>query len=745
MDFNPQFSTPDVSYLKYSKSSPQPESDKSLGMDIQAVGSGLEGALEVTDAAFKKGITNEISTRTDAAKTDFLNQLSQFQQKNGTQSSNPTGNPLNANASADTDVTASNTPDVPDDVQKGLDTIQSIANAKSQSKFRSTNLDANLTDMLKDLRTRYPGYRDYIDEKGSSIIGYNPANKLITDKVAELNEQRTNVAKEQDFWEKKLVDSGYTGSQEVLAQFKQDHNIARVQSYLTQNNIAHQGIADAKSKFELSDKIKGDRQSTAENLAYKIATEAATDNFRNRKFIQNDPTSATSEQIQDTLNDLAMHPEKVDPNAVRNLGMQLQALESYNTQRTRMSLMQATVTDATGARTSAYEVLGPKRVGEIINEQISTLYGVMHKQLADQQFGLVNATQNAAVDIGSSEALKVLNDPSTRQITRTGMVLNKLIPNLSPELVKDVWGGDLVKNPAGGPSKITTEMLRLSGVQKQQGVAQTGGNVAGPGDQGNVYTFNQAMTEQDKAQVQTRSSDADRAAAITDVLKLKRGLTEKDPATRDHAISFFFDPSNQTTISKWLKEDYYDPQRGVVRGGTTTLGELTSDEVSKGVWDRAHNGNGLAWDNYKNWSNRQIVPALTTIAKTWNVNESQLKSQQTLHGAEGDIPSGTDHHFYYDSDNHKIGVTDLKGNPIDENAWTAKPDLFAVRNANIMLKSLAGIAKTEGTDENAYIFRALHQAGWAPESIDIKGKSTVSDRIVRAVITSANPPKKEEK
>lgn len=739
-DFNPQFETPDPSYLRYSKPIDQPQSDKSTGMLLQGVGAGIDEGVGLADKTFKDVIKKEIDTKTDAAKDDFLTQLDQYKQENGTTGSKPgTGNPLDANASASEIDLMHPGDNIPGDVQKGLDTVQSLANAKSQSKFKSTNLDANLTDILKDLRNRYPGYRDYIDEQGSKIIGYNPANKLINDKISELNAQQANASKEQDYWEKQITTSGYTGSQEILAKFQRDHNISAVQQWYAGNAIAHQTIADKKAAFELADKDKSDLNYRAETLANTVATQATVDPYRNKRFINDDPTSYTSAEIQSQLFEMSQKPDARNADTIRNLGTQLKALEVYTQQNVRIALTNAKTKDGF----SVAQVLGPKKVQEIINNNITQVYGPMHDMLENQNVGLVHSAQNAITDVVDTTSLRFLQDPTTHGVMATGAAINKLFPTISPTLVDKIWG-HTIKLPNGQPIDLADQLLKLSSIQKQQGLAQTGGAYAGVGNR-NVYTFGQAMDEQTKAATAVHSNDNSRAMAIQDVLGLKQALKEKDPRAVDAGISFFFDPANQASLSKWIKEDYYDPSKGVVKGVASTVADLTDHDTTKAVWDRARGGNPLAWENYQKWTDRQIIPALTTMAKTWNTNESQLANQQTIHGAEGAMPSGTDHHFYYDSDTHQVGVTDLKGKPIDvENSYRLNPDIFMVRNANIYFKSLANIAEREGSDANAYIFQRMHQAGWAPPSLDVKGKSTVSDRLIKAVISSQKPEEKKE-
>src|SRR5579872_3501006 len=109
-----------------------------------------------------------------------------------------TGNPMDARAEDTGDLMPATT-SAPSAVTQGLSGVERLANAREQGgKFRTTSFDADIDRSLKDLRAKWPGYRDYIDQEASRIVGYNPANKLVSDKLAQLNELTTNKQKEQE-------------------------------------------------------------------------------------------------------------------------------------------------------------------------------------------------------------------------------------------------------------------------------------------------------------------------------------------------------------------------------------------------------------------------------------------------------------------------------------------------------------------------------------------------------------------
>lgn len=724
--FNPQQQYNDPNYLNYSKPISQPMADKSTGMALAAVGEGISDAVKITDTAIKDNITSDIHKKVDKAQDEFL----------GTLDSILAGkkNPLDARAEAsDADLMATPDSDVPADVKAAVARGQSIQDAYNQGKMNKLQYDQKLWPMLKSLRADNPGYRDYVDQQFSKITGRDVANQLMTDKLAQINASMTNAQKEQAYWEKQIVSSGFDKSTQVLEDYKAGKiQLPQVQNWLAKNNEAQSKIAAQKAEFELSDKARSDLTARAEITAQSAADHAATSYFRNRQLTAD---SQTSQQISDMLADLAVNPQKRDPEAIRNLGIQIQMLRARNYAETDTYLRSVKTKDGQ----SVAQVLGPTRMKAILDNTIGKLYDVQLQLINDNQLGLVNSTQNAAADVVNSATFRVLKDPSTAGIASTAAALNKIAPNLSPELTNKVWGTN---------TTFATDLLKLQNEQAKQALAQTGGYYSGP--RGNIYTFKQFQEEQDKAAGLAKSTPKEQAqAAEKQMAVTKSALLEKDPRVVDNAITHFFDPSNRGTMNKYM-DDYFDPNRRViVKGRTSAFTEMTDPAVTKVIWDRAHSGNGTAWEFYKGWAHSEAVSGLTTLAKTWNTNEEQFAKQQFIRAAEGGkIPSGTDHHFYWDTTTHQIGITDINGVPMDlEKSWRLNPDLFLVRNANKTIQSLRNIAETENKDPkyvDAFIFKTLKDAGWAPRHIDAKG-GTIPDRILKAITTGNTEPEPEKK
>lgn len=730
--FNPQFQSQDPNYWFWARSG-QPErpiADTSTGKTLETIGNAIEGGAALADTAVKQSIKDEEYTRLNQERDDFSRTLD-------TALGNKP-NPLDANAAAtDQDLMPDKGQPVPQDVTTGLQKLQTIQNAKQYSgKVRTTDLDTNASVILKDLRSRYPGYRDYIDQTGSSIMGYNVANKLVQDKIAQLNELRTNAQAQSNYWERQIVNSGMPGANNLLDEFHQTGNISKVQHVLASYNSQVEGVKQKLANFELASKTTADLKQRAEDAANSAAGHAAIANFYSRDLMRgsgdpNDPTIGSSYEVSNKIRDLQLHPENIDPNAVRNLGMQLQAQAAQSAQQLRMMLVGTKTSDGQ----SVADVLGPQRINEIVQSNIDGLYKRQLTDLSNGDIGLVHAAQNAAVDRVTNVTSKMLADPSIKQAVGTMAALSRLgVSQLSPEVAAKVIGG------GQGDS-----LAKFATSQSQQAIAQTGGTV----DKGNgvsAYTFRQALDEQKRAAAVTSAPDVSQAAAIKSVLELHKALTEKNPQVVDNAATFFYDPNNEGVLKNFA-ESYYDPTRRVtVKGRSGAFQDLTSPDITKSLYKRRQDGNETPWDNYKAWATKEAAASLTGLAATWANNakmEENNKQKPSIldigsklfPGSPLDISqdSLTNHHFTWNTKTHEIGLTDLKGKPIQMDQGSQDQ----IRNANIYLKGLTNIARQEGADDtgiDSYLLQTLQQA-WP--------RDETSQRIFRA-IASAYPSKEKK-
>lgn len=733
-DFNPQI--PDVqARLEIPKPISEPMADKSKGIALQTAGTAIEGGTEVVDTGIKNTIKDSLYKQVDSERDDFSSALQTMKKM-------VQGSPLDANAQAtDKDLMPDQPPPPPSGVQRGLSTVQSLQSGMDGNKISETMYYQRLNSIAKQMRSDYPGYRDYIDQEISKISGGNPANEYLKGMINDLNHGLANKNKDQEYYEKAIVNSGYDGAQTKVQQFRSGQiGIPEVQGWLAGNATRDGEIKRKEAAFTMSSKETADVAARAETLANGVAQEAATRYFYNSKYDQNNPASGTSSQIADQMTYLANHPEARDATAITNVGIQLQAHMARNSAE---MLAYVNSTKTSDGR-SLGQVLGPKRVQEILDANIHNFYDTQLKLLNDKETGLVASVQNTASQIGANKVLDILthSQPATQQIAATAMALGKIMPQMSPELQMKILGGF---------PGTTDDLLKANNEQIKQMIAQTGGMT--DTGQGKAYTFKEIRGQLSQGRAVTHAPASSEAEAIKRTLAAgSQALREKDPRIIDNAVTAFFDPSNRGSLNG-IVDDGYDAGRGVIiKGRTGAFGDLTAPDISKNIYKRSNEGHTLGWENYKNWATGEATQMLTTMAQTWNKNEDDYAKNKYIHaggdipGVSGKIPDRTDHHFYWDTDKHQIGYMDLEGKPIDaQTSWRANPDMFAVRNANVVLGRLRDIALTEGTNPDAFLFRTMKDAGWSPRHVDAQGKSSINANIMKAVISGNTVPEPEKK
>lgn len=95
--------------------------------------------------------------------------------------------------------------EVPDGVNDGLETMKTLQNAVKQGKISEVNYYGRLATLSKQLRSKYPGYEDVVDQTIQSVTGTRPANAYRDAIFQEISAAAEGASSEQKFkrqWEK---------------------------------------------------------------------------------------------------------------------------------------------------------------------------------------------------------------------------------------------------------------------------------------------------------------------------------------------------------------------------------------------------------------------------------------------------------------------------------------------------------------------------------------------------------------
>jgi len=188
-NFNPAVQpTNDPNWLGWSKSITQPEGDKSAGVAISETGNLLDQGLKTADFFTKSTIQDQIIAGVDKERNAYTSTLAATNDAvhSGTQTAQAAGTtttdagPLNI-------LSISGDKPLPAQLGNLSSTLSTLDGAKANGKLSETAYYGRLDSLAKDLRSRYPGYRDYIDNEFKNVSGVDAANKYLGGMISDIN------------------------------------------------------------------------------------------------------------------------------------------------------------------------------------------------------------------------------------------------------------------------------------------------------------------------------------------------------------------------------------------------------------------------------------------------------------------------------------------------------------------------------------------------------------------------------
>lgn len=281
--------------------------------------------------------------------------------------------------------------DVPDDVKKVVPAVTSLAGAKAAGKIPETYYLQRLNTIAKDMRSQYPGYRDYIDHAISRVSGKDPANAYLHILQQQYNTATAAKAEKVSAAEKALlheVDKGNPLSMEVYKKFKQGNiDEMGVHSFINQSNI---GEYQLKAMRDAQAAEKGDREIQALRANDRVDKTSmivgGVDAVGINTITGNNTTSLDA--VQKSFSELqrANGGKPPDPEQVRQLGATLEALKVSGEQKIRAQFDPRDVA----------LIGGPEKLTEKIkNTAYMRSVDGMLTALKDQNFGAVHMMHNA--------------------------------------------------------------------------------------------------------------------------------------------------------------------------------------------------------------------------------------------------------------------------------------------------------------------------------------------------------------
>lgn len=611
--FNPQVQPAnDPNYLGYSKGIEGGYGvDKSGGIALQTAATGIEEGVSIVDTGIKDYLKDDIRKTVEKQRDDYTQYLETL--KSIAQTNQIPG------AGGDSIMDANASMDIPDGLQAGLDRAKNVAAAgNTGNRINDTLYSANLASSASELRNKWGGYKDYIDEKFAQYSGMNPANAYYKNLMQDINTLAAKANKDTTGAKAIIADavrSGDVPDADKIWSLNKAINPQTGKQYMSDDEAIHQiytaraAKAAATAAEVARTARKGDRDDTAAVATRDFTKEFGDNVNRSMSLIQ---IGSGTKSLQDAVNWLttvSQNPDKADPKQVQQV---VTALSAKRDELYQNGLARAAERDSTG-QTYMTRMGGVGKVKEEIEGNLAGLDQYI-KSVNNQQWGIGTYIQRRMAAQSDVDQRGLLEHPTLGPPMRKIQTLQKIAPTFGDVFVK----AGLISNVPEDLNNYFSEK-RIDMATQPDFLSS-----------GKATTTKQIMDGIDK------KIGTDSKYTPTDVAKLKNevfnipktiGDPKADLELKANIARGAFDPEN-IGILQGIKMDYTDPiTKKYIPGKYSAFTRMTSPDITTGmdtVRKSVQDGPQL-WDNYKNWSRTEFMKLFREdIATLNNLGESRL-------------------------------------------------------------------------------------------------------------------------
>lgn len=700
--------------------------NNSTALAINTANQVAETGIPAVDAAFKKGIQNTIYKDVDPIRDQFTAGLEKVKASldqgiipapvQAVAGSTSGKSLLDSNASADED------PDLPTGLDSGLSRIDQLAQAKAAGspKLNDTMYAKDTLSVAKQLRTQYPGYREYIDEQVSKASGLPVANSYMQNMLVDINRQlnQTKAAKDDVLSSamKNLDVPGMTdasgngrGYLDLYKAGDPSMPASRLLGKIGEwQNLQAQQKVDAASRAEKTDNTKDQVLDQTKRLTRTLSDSVSFET----SAIKDLGGVGTPQDLLRYFDDVAQgrHPEVSDAQVQQKKLM----LNAWVAQvKTRM----LSVASGYGG------VVGSDVANQKVEEAMAPIY-TMQKFVNSKEDG------PAFFHAGQVEAIKN-DDVHNWLVSKDKGALSRQML-VGRTVLGEQYFPDWIRNlltavgPDGKPlDNAVKDVFSQEGMSAVAPVTDTRGQPI-------PRYMKDALLHGKKVGIPEDSN------YYGGVINLVTGLADpKMPATgKDQLIDWGFNPKNIGRLDE-LKQDYKDPNTGEwVPGKYRAFNILSSPGVIEGVKESAK----VKPENYVKFQST-LEQEFGRLYKSDVQDLNKIMAKPYLNA-----------HFSYDDQNHAFGLVDNNNRPITRNDRTnstggayGQPNqvylngvLDTLEKVNGGIRSLANVQSNSPTgtkDTSQYLLQTLQTIGFRPGD-NISG---ATQGMMKSIIKSQAP------
>lgn len=632
---------------------------------------------KVGDNLIKKDLENKVYEIANKEREEYTNRLQSIKSAEGVRTI------MDSNASADEPK--------PSELEDLPNTLSTLQGAKNSGKISSTYYYGRLLSEAKDLRTKYPTYKEYIDQQFAKVTGVNPANAYVTALTSDLNRAASSANSEKNkvltFIQGRL---GYPGSEEVMRGFLE----GRVDAMTVYKWAApyEQQESTLKRRALLRADTEGSKKEDVESAKddAQLLVSATVRNTIDNVLIKTGLD--TPEKVQSLMAKVASGA--ISTEQIRQIG---ESLAQVKTQLTSDLNRNFDTVDA-GGKSLAVRVGGKKAANDIITENTKE-FDMFIESIYNKDFGKALSVANAIKAKVDDTQKNLLNDqmvgPFFTQVQAMGNIAGD-------QWLKDFFMEGLKR---GIQDKYKNYFDRYTAEVFSQ---------ANSTNTGKPLTYNDIFEDMRKKKVYD-----------TKVVKGILGTFDKitDAGTPDaikvNIAASAFSPGNRGFLNKIADKDQQ-----------SLFLKMTSPEVS-GEIARLSKADPRILANYKDWVNETFAVnlfsrELADLNKV--VNDGRFNTYWDTENKRFRVEVDPSYPGIVQSQgrgNETSGIVDAQYENVKR----------TINRINFGLYNVKNVANATGDDVEAYLLRTLIDSGFTPGNRMTGFSQSLTDALARAKLS----------
>lgn len=645
------------------------------GASKKAYGDLFAGIVGIADFAGKAGVQmvkKDIEDRVyDVANKErlaYTESLEQIKAGKGVKSL------LDARAEAD-----GGSDELPDEVDGLPDRLGSLTGARDAGKISNSYYQARLLAEAKDLRARYPGFRQEIDDQFARVTGVNPANAYINSLVGDINRAAAAANKGQSKIESYILQrQGYPNAVKMYHDFKagliKDTDVL---TWAAPYERQEQELKMRAAKINDAKATRGEveyQASRGADAAFGMVVGRSVDQMLGRMQINSAEDASKL--------DLQVKAGAIPASRFQELGQEIAD------HRAQLKIQMKKDADVNGIT----KILGADEVNKRIDASLQQLE-VLNDRVYHKDFGGIYRTAKAIKSQTEDDTMQLLQNTKVGPAMRQMMVLREI----GGEQWFQKFNLDLIKS--GLPAHYSAYAERwMSEIASQTNMRTTGMPV----------TLNDML---DEFKAKGMNDNKVNSAIINMIGKISDKDTP-DEVKSNLALAAFH-PNNNSFISK-LNVDGVDSSGRKIQGMNATFQKFTTPEMTAAMKKLGETKPEI-WNNYVNW-------AKTTLGTELISREVQdLKT----------IPDNANVKVGWDDKNSRFFAIDTRPDSLKEvqrgyHVSAASNQYFkrveaSLNRINSNLGNYKNIAEASGGDVNAFLLKSIADIGGRDALTKVEG------------------------